>query len=215
MKRTDWSVRLGWAVMKSLPQEMVMKITPTKQKIIDAAHAEFSQNGFYQTVVSDIADRAGVGKGTVYRHFGSKEHLFGFLITRGIGRLEDGLSEVLAVPQSPVEALKEIVRVYFEVVEESRPLHEIIVVEGLQHIGRVQDDFMNSLYRLRSRFSTLFTDGIAEGVFVDRDPDQMATIFQGLIWSVLRSSVVFNEPLGDDALQQIILDICLHGFLKQ
>lgn len=192
-----------------------MEMTATKQKIIDAAHAEFSQHGFYQTVVSDIADRAGVGKGTVYRHFGSKEDLFGFLITQGMGRLEDGLSEVLAVPQSPVEALKEIVRVYFEVVDESRQLYEIIVMEGLQRIGRVQDDFMNSLYRLRSRFSTIFADGIAQGVFVDRDPDHLSTIFQGLIWSVLRSSVVFNEPLGGDNLQQTVQEICLHGFLKQ
>lgn len=201
--------------MKSLPRETTMEITTTKQKIIDAANAEFAEKGFYRTVVSDIADRAGVGKGTVYRHFGNKEDLFGFLITQGMGRLEDGLSEVFAMPQSPVDALKGIVSVYFEVFEESRQLCEIIIVEGLQRIGRIHDDFMDSLYRLRDRFTALFADGIAQGVFVDRDPAQMATVFQGLIWSVLNSSVVFDEPLGEDDLEQTVRNICLHGFLRK
>ncbi len=50
---------------------------PEKSKrILNFAKKEFAQKGFHAASVDNIADNAGVGKGTVYRHFGSKESLF-------------------------------------------------------------------------------------------------------------------------------------------
>src|SRR3954447_12568621 len=46
-----------------------------RQAILDAATAAFLQSG-YATSVDDIAAAAGVGKQTVYRHFGDKQALF-------------------------------------------------------------------------------------------------------------------------------------------
>ena len=45
-------------------------------EILDAAVLTFAAHGYNQTDVQEIADRVGVGKGTVYRHFGNKEALF-------------------------------------------------------------------------------------------------------------------------------------------
>ncbi|MFW6388513.1 MAG: helix-turn-helix domain-containing protein, partial [Desulfohalobiaceae bacterium] len=44
-----------------------MQQNQIEERILQAAQAEFAKNGFHKTVVSDIASRAGVGKGTVYR----------------------------------------------------------------------------------------------------------------------------------------------------
>lgn len=192
-----------------------MEMTPTRTRIIEAANAEFSRNGFYRTVVSDIADRAGVGKGTVYRHFGNKEDLFGFLIKQGITRLEERLNQVLDSNRSPVEALREVVTVYFTVFEESRQLNEIIVNEGLQKIGRAHDVFMASLHRIRRRLRKLMADGISRNIFIDRDPDKLALIFQGLVWSVLRSAVIYNECFATDDFQAMVQEVCLNGFLHK
>src|SRR5580692_6679069 len=46
------------------------------QEIIEAAFAEFSRNGYATTTLDQIAERAGVTKGTIYVYFESKEHLF-------------------------------------------------------------------------------------------------------------------------------------------
>ncbi len=43
-------------------------------KLLEAAALEFSENGL-ETCVADIASRAGVGRGTLFRHFSTKEHL--------------------------------------------------------------------------------------------------------------------------------------------
>jgi len=46
------------------------------QEIIEAAFAEFSRKGYAVTTLDQIAERAGVTKGTIYVYFENKEHLF-------------------------------------------------------------------------------------------------------------------------------------------
>jgi AcrR family transcriptional regulator len=46
------------------------------QEILEAAFGEFSRNGYATTTLDQIAERAGVTKGTIYVYFENKEHLF-------------------------------------------------------------------------------------------------------------------------------------------
>src|ERR1700688_4812030 len=46
------------------------------QEILEAAFVEFSRNGYAMTTLDQIAERAGVTKGTIYVYFENKEHLF-------------------------------------------------------------------------------------------------------------------------------------------
>jgi len=46
------------------------------QEIVEAAFVEFSRNGYATTTLEQIAERAGVTKGTIYVYFDNKEHLF-------------------------------------------------------------------------------------------------------------------------------------------
>src|SRR5690348_4908361 len=52
---------------------------PRRDAVLDAALALFSEFGFHGTAVPLIAERAGVGMGTVYRYFPSKEVLVNVL----------------------------------------------------------------------------------------------------------------------------------------
>jgi AcrR family transcriptional regulator len=47
-----------------------------EKRILEAAAAVFAERGFRTTRVADVAVRAGIGKGTVYEYFRSKEDLF-------------------------------------------------------------------------------------------------------------------------------------------
>src|SRR6202167_1957165 len=46
------------------------------QETLEAAFGEFSRNGYATTTLDQIAERAGVTKGTIYVYFENKEHLF-------------------------------------------------------------------------------------------------------------------------------------------
>src|SRR5215469_2848560 len=45
-------------------------------EILEAAFLQFSRNGYAATTLDQIAERAGVTKGTIYVYFENKEHLF-------------------------------------------------------------------------------------------------------------------------------------------
>lgn len=65
----------------------------TRQKLYEAAVTLIAEQGFSATTVDEIAERAGVAKGTVYYNFASKNDLFEELLRHGVGLLTDSLRE--------------------------------------------------------------------------------------------------------------------------
>ncbi|MFZ0425078.1 MAG: TetR/AcrR family transcriptional regulator [Xanthobacteraceae bacterium] len=66
------------------------------QEILEAAFVEFSRNGYATTTLDQIAERAGVTKGTIYVYFENKEHLFISMvreITKGATEIVHGMFE--------------------------------------------------------------------------------------------------------------------------
>ena len=70
-----------------------------REAIMTAALELFVERGFYGTIVPDIADRAGVGAGTIYRYFESKEAL-----VNAIYREQKALFGRIAVDDFPATA---------------------------------------------------------------------------------------------------------------
>ena len=63
--------------MNSTPiPELTSLQTRKRATILEGAKIVFLRDGFGTATMDDVADAAGVGKQTVYRHFGSKEALF-------------------------------------------------------------------------------------------------------------------------------------------
>jgi AcrR family transcriptional regulator len=56
-----------------------------REKVLQAARQAFAESG-YGVPLDEIASRAGVGPGTVYRHFPSKEALFEAVVTARCAR---------------------------------------------------------------------------------------------------------------------------------
>jgi AcrR family transcriptional regulator len=70
--------------------------TERPQEILEAAFVEFSRNGYAATALDQVAERAGVTKGTIYVYFESKEHLFVSMVrefTKGAHDVVHGMFE--------------------------------------------------------------------------------------------------------------------------
>ncbi|MEV3875176.1 TetR/AcrR family transcriptional regulator [Streptomyces sp. NPDC049906] len=65
----------------------------TRQKLYEAAVTLIAEQGFSATTVDEIAERAGVAKGTVYYNFATKSVLFEELLRHGVGLLVASLRE--------------------------------------------------------------------------------------------------------------------------
>jgi AcrR family transcriptional regulator len=73
-----------------------------RESILTAARAAFAEAGV-QAPMEDVARRAGVGVGTVYRHFPTKEALIGELLAQKFRLLLEGARDALDV-EDPWEA---------------------------------------------------------------------------------------------------------------
>lgn len=63
------------------------RIPDRRERLLDAAHELALDQGWPATTVSDIAARAGIGKGAVYLEFATKAEILDALINRGMGSL--------------------------------------------------------------------------------------------------------------------------------
>ncbi|WP_405781483.1 TetR/AcrR family transcriptional regulator [Streptomyces sp. NBC_00859] len=86
----------------------------TRQKLYEAAVTLIAEKGFSATTVEEIAERAGVAKGTVYYNFASKTVLFEELLRHGVGLLTASLQSAADTTAgrggSKVDALDAMIR---------------------------------------------------------------------------------------------------------
>ncbi len=85
-----------------------------KREIGLAALDHFAQKGFTATSISQIAISAGIGKGTIYDYFQSKEDLVGFSLRLYVNKIEEKVGNILLVTSHPKEQIRHYV---FEVMD--------------------------------------------------------------------------------------------------
>lgn len=69
------------------------RTTGTKRAILDAALQLAAERGISGTTMDDVAERAGVAKGSLYYNFSSKDQLFEGLLLEGMSALTEALRE--------------------------------------------------------------------------------------------------------------------------
>jgi AcrR family transcriptional regulator len=106
-------------------------------QILDAAHAVFAGKGFREATVCDIAEAAGVAKGTVYLYFKSKDEMYWAALERGLDQLhaqtkaaldqadtvEQTLRAFVGTKVRFFDAHREFFRIYFAEFGKTTPHH--------------------------------------------------------------------------------------------
>ncbi|WP_158598263.1 TetR/AcrR family transcriptional regulator [Falsibacillus albus] len=75
----------------------------TKEQILRSANYLFAKRGFPSTSIQDIADDCGIAKGSVYKHFPSKEELFNEVFERSQNRFFEEVEEVVGIQDLPAK----------------------------------------------------------------------------------------------------------------
>ena len=79
----------------------------TQTRILDAALHEFAERGIRAVTVDDIAARAGMGRVTVFRRFGSKERLADLVYARELRRFLASVNELFTTVEDPGDRVVE------------------------------------------------------------------------------------------------------------
>jgi AcrR family transcriptional regulator len=136
-----------------------MSAADRREAILDAALEEFSVNGFHETSLEGVADRAGISKALIYEHFRSKRDLHEALLGRYVHELLERTITAIATAAPPEERLRAGADAFLSFVEEHREPWRLMVRNpndsGVEaSVGRQQREIAHAIAALMQADAT-------------------------------------------------------------
>lgn len=190
-----------------------------RREILQAALRLFSEKGYHNVSVHDIAKEAEFGIGTLYKYFNNKEDLYKALIKGVSEKFHHAILRALEQERNPLRAVKKHIAIRREVFFDNLPVVRLYFAETRGASFSIRAGFDRELLKQHDEFieklASVFEKGIKENVFRDLDPYHMALALDGIINAFLFR--IIEEPSrfrkGDNLT--IAADIFLGGVLKK
>jgi len=187
-------------------------------EILDAALAVFAEKGYAAARMDDIAQRAGVTKGTIYLYFESKEAVFRGLVQESIGATIQGVTAAAAQFEgSAVDLLRMVLRGIGTFVHTSDRvvLPKIFIAEAGNFPSLAEFYRREVVDRGLGLLTSIIARGIRRGEFRDVAPEHaaklcIAPILVAVFWrtTFARFDTV---PYDLDGLIETHIDVLLRG----
>ena len=186
-----------------------------KAEILAAAAAVFAEFGFATADVQVIADRLGVGKGTVYRYFPTKQHLFLAAVDRGLQELSDQIDAILADGSlDPLDQIRSAVLAYLAFFRRRPEMAELFIQERAAFRDRHTPLYFGEKYGKCDRDVPFVRALIAAGRLRDVSPERVLTVVGDLLYGTVLTNHLSGRPAAPGEQADAILDIVLHGILS-
>ena len=188
-------------------------------EIVDAALSLFVERGFSATRLDDVAERAGVSKGTVYLYFDSKEALLAEAVGRNIGPLLAEFAQAIGDPGISASSLIErFVRRWWQVLSAS-PMQGVpkLMVSESGNFPELARHFVdNFIARMQDGvLATVLRKGVASGEFAAMDVDYaVRVLIHGLVFMPIwmhSLGRVDERPFDPDRYLDCWLDLSLRA----
>ncbi len=184
----------------------------TRSRILEAAEEVFYRDGFHRASIVDITRGAGVGQGTFYLYFPSKEALFVELVRQMGHEMRRRLKDVTSAAATRAEAERAGIRTYLEFVAEHPATYRIVrECEFVDHA-----EFKSWYEQLAEGYVPGIRDAMKAGEFRELDAETVAYCLMGMgdflgmrlvVWDGQRNV----PPQAVDTA----MEVALHGLLRQ
>jgi len=198
-------------------------LTEKQKGILAAATELFAEKGYAATSTSEIAKKAGVAEGTIFRHYKSKKDLLLTIVSptmmRVIGPVvKKDINKVLnqefttfedfirAMVSNRIEFVKNNIPMLRVVIQEL-PFHEELKKQAIEHIG---NDVFERLREIVRHFQ-------AKGQIIDMHPDTIIRVVASSIFSyIITSYVILPEVDWDEEVEiERIIQVLTNGIAKR
>jgi AcrR family transcriptional regulator len=150
--------------------------TRTRQRLLEAAEAVFSEHGYHDASVVKITEAAGVGQGTFYLYFATKQEVFDELVRDLNRRVRHAMKEGSSQGKTRLEAELLGFRAYFRFTAEHPALYRII-----RQAEFVSPDMLRYHYdRLSSGYVEALREASGRGEIAKLDPEVAAWALMGM-----------------------------------
>jgi TetR/AcrR family fatty acid metabolism transcriptional regulator len=200
---------------KESKQEVVARYRT--EAIIAATRTVIAAQG-PEFTLDQVAEKAGVAKGTLYLYFPSKDELVFTVLKNDIGWLLEKTREALGTDRPLLERMRKMVHDQFEFVSANRNifLYYRARMGGSEHAA--QKDFQCRMKEEYDQFIVLMTShfekAMAAGEIRPLEPRRLARVFSGTVDSVLVDYIIGSQETPIDEEVDFVLDVVLHGIAK-
>jgi AcrR family transcriptional regulator len=171
-----------------------------EETILEAAARVFSGKPFHEVLIDDVASAAGVGKGTIYRYYPTKDDLYFAALLHSFDELSASLARSLAREESPRRRLERIAREVLSFSRDRRELFALLLSDERRFPRREEE-----MQKRREEVSRLAQEAILEGIrrreFRGIDARIGAELFRGMI----RAANGLRSP--EDTLEGLVSEI--------
>lgn len=188
-------------------------------EIIEACLLEFAQKGFAATRLDDVARRAGITKGTIYRYFEDKEALFLAAVTSRVSLTFDHMNEMISAFE---DTTRELLIVMFKTVHNNlvhgdmHVLLRIILMEGKNFPDLPALYHREGISKGQKILKRIIARGIErgeirQGAAADLPMVLMAPALMAAIWKMMFEE---QQPVDPQMFFDAHVDLVLNGILS-
>ncbi len=188
------------------------RLAATRRGILDAARALVAEGGFAAAQVSEVARRAGIATGTIYRYFSSKEELCR-QIFREVSAQEMDRLALIAASDAPARArLVEVLQTFAGRAVLGRRLAYALLAEPVDANLAEERAFFRRTHA--EIFARILEDGIASGELPETNVKIAAACIAGAISTALIGPLAPQSHELDENPDRVVDEIvafCLAG----
>ncbi|MGB1719621.1 MAG: TetR/AcrR family transcriptional regulator [Candidatus Latescibacterota bacterium] len=185
-----------------------------RDQILEEAARLFSSQRFDEVLMDDIAQSAGVAKGTLYTYFSDKEELYFAVIFEGISRLNQQVLEKASSQKDPEKKLRDIVHSIVSFVAQNGFFYKLLSIEDSKsNTGKsVNRERWREERKIQlEAIESVLMAGHSEGSFRVCDSFVEAAILRDMV----RSTVInASGKLSVDEMVDVIMRIFIDGIRR-
>lgn len=177
-----------------------------RKNILSAAARMFATQPFHKVLLSDVAEAAGVGKGTLYTYFKNKEDLYFSVLQTGFADLVTRLRvRIDEESHGPLENLEEVIREVVGFAYRAPHHSEIMRTVSGSH-AKAFAKWGAERRELKGLIESVIRRGVEQGVFEDPHPELTARFIPGCVRSVMVEGIgTVDAPILTDHVLRFVL----------
>ncbi|MBI2922958.1 MAG: TetR/AcrR family transcriptional regulator [Planctomycetes bacterium] len=183
------------------------------EEILAEASRLFAARGFPGTDLQKVADRLGVGKGTVYRYFPTKEALFLAAVDRGMRLLGGRIQAARIEGKTGVGILREAIRTYLEFFDEYPWVVELLIQERAEFRGRRPSSYFDPKYAKKGPWRKLFRELVRRRVIRRMPVERIMNVAGDLVYGTIFANHLSGRRRSVKGQLEDILDVFFRGIL--
>lgn len=186
--------------------------------ILTAAFKVFAREGLHRGKIADVAKEAGVGKGTVYEYFRSKEDIFTAILNQFFDQIQWGLETVNQQDLPADQKVARLLEMNLDWFKTTTPEEALIITEiwaqGLRSFHTAEpDDAMIHRYRaIQELLMSILEQGVSEGLFRPVDSETLALLLMATL-DGLGLHFLINQTMDIEKLKSVTRRAFLEGIL--